>query len=394
MATVTHYIYSNYDSEDRERLEAETGQLDADVDVADPWLTGKSFAISKRIANAPRFVAATIAYDDWASAGTSANFGNRVIETGEEENVSEWYRTLSRKASGGSSRVSTPPSPRRNSASSKKSPPRGIDKSWFLSRALEASRSLENEGSSSEHLRGSKTPQTQTLADILARDPPPLPSEAPYTPPVWLSIGPGNKGFDMLQKSGWEEGEALGRASRSRGGLGYAGKGNGKNGKSMQDEEVMLLDEIKKEVIDLSMLDGNIIDLTEMDDEAEEDQGGGFAAPENANCPTLPVLSDHLENTLSDLDHSPRALLTPLPTILKADKLGIGLKAKTVGSGLYREPVKRVTHSQAAVSAHVRASEALRRTKKLVGKGSRGFARLKKKEEEGRRNMLAYLNAD
>ncbi len=45
---------------------------------------------------------------------------------------------------------------------------------------------------------------------MLARDPPPHPSEAKYKPPVWLAIGPSNKGFSMLEKRGWNEGDALG----------------------------------------------------------------------------------------------------------------------------------------------------------------------------------------
>ena len=40
-----------------------------------------------------------------------------------------------------------------------------------------------------------------SLADLLARDPPPLPSEGRYTPAVWLHIGPSNRGFGMLQRS-------------------------------------------------------------------------------------------------------------------------------------------------------------------------------------------------
>jgi len=75
---------------------------------------------------------------------------------------------------------------------------------------------------------------------------------------------------------------------------------------------------------------------------------------------------------------------------LKSDRLGIGLKAQTVGP--YKQSKKRVTHNAAALAAHVRANEEMRRVKKLVGRGSKGFARLAKAETEQRRQLLASWN--
>jgi len=88
--------------------------------------------------------------------------------------------------------------------------------------------------------------------------------------------------------------------------------------------------------------------------------------------------------------HMQRSLLTPLPTVLKADRLGVGLKAKTEGP--YKQSKKRVTHSAAALAAHIRSAEEMRRNKAIVGRGRRGFAKIHKKEEGRRKALLAYLN--
>jgi len=83
-------------------------------------------------------------------------------------------------------------------------------------------------------------------------------------------------------------------------------------------------------------------------------------------------------------------LLTPLPTILKSDRLGIGLKAKTEGP--YRSSVKRVTHNAAALAAHLNAADDMRRTQRELGKGHRAFARAERIERERRQNLMAYLS--
>ncbi|KAH8114751.1 hypothetical protein DFH11DRAFT_1688832 [Phellopilus nigrolimitatus] len=395
MATASHYLISNYDPEDRERLENETGQHDAEADIADPWLTEKPFGKNERIAYPPMFVVATIGYDEWASsafAGSSYSGARELAQIEEEETIGGWYRSLERKSISGApktnSRELRPLVVEQEASIAQKKADTRAKKPWFLARALEASKSAEvnAEGSQPPTSTTTPTPSTSSLADMLARDPPPSPSQAPYSPPVWLSIGPGNRGFDILQKSGWEEGEALGRATRNRRGLGYTDKGKGRE--VVRGEKMEFFGEIKKEIIDLSCLEEDVIDLTKMDDEPENSNA---ALERTSSSPAPP---EPQKASLGDLDHSPRALLTPLPTVLKADRLGIGLKAKTIGSGLRREPVKRVTHSQAALAKHVHMNETLQRTKKVVGRGKRGFERIKKREEEGRRNMLAYLNAE
>jgi len=85
-----------------------------------------------------------------------------------------------------------------------------------------------------------------------------------------------------------------------------------------------------------------------------------------------------------------KALVTPIATVLKSDRLGIGLKAKTVGP--YRASQKHITHNAAAMLAHTKAAEELRKQKKTNGRGHRAFARQRKVEEANRKGLLAYMN--
>ncbi len=71
--------------------------------------------------------------------------------------------------------------------------------------------------------------------------------------------------------------------------------------------------------------------------------------------------------------------------------LCIGLKAKTVGP--YKVSKKRVTHNRAELAAHIRANEDLRKMKKLMGRGTKAFARQAKAEEEQRNQLLASLKS-
>jgi len=235
-----------------------------------------------------------------------------------------------------------------------------------------------------------------TLADILARDPPPLPSEGKYTPPVWLEIGPSNKGFGMLQRSGWNEGEPLGPSVPRRKPVKdilpddemmpikskHKGKGRLKfTGSSYQQKQT----EIKMENLDAISESRNIdiIDLTLSDTDSDDSS----IKAEDAR------LEDQDGFTDVGIDfsatHGGIALLTPIATVLKSDRLGIGLKAKTAGP--YKASQKRVTHNAAALAGHIRASEENRRHMKEHGRGRRGYEKRRRMEEEKRKAMLAFL---
>lgn len=391
MATTAHYIVSDYSPEDRERLEVETGQHAAEADIANPWLTEKAFGSTKRTRSAPKFVAATVHYDPWSEetpgAGQSCSPKSRTEATQEPESIAGWYRTLARKTASPSStptgssvaiRADTPalPSTTQSTSRARKDEIERDGGHWFISRAL------DTQARSVEIAERSTPATTSTLADILSRDPPPLPTEKPFTPPVWIALGPGNKGFEMLTKSGWEEGDALGKHAGRRSGLGYKGK-------QQATEQTHRPLQVKRELEIVDVDAPEIVDLTLSDDEYEDNVFIESITPPSPSKAHENAFEDDVDN---GMDHNPRALLTPLPTVLKSDKLGIGLKAKTTGP--YRESVKRVTHSAAALVAHIRRGEELKKMKKTVGRGRRGHDRMKTRDEEKRKNLLAYLNAD
>jgi hypothetical protein len=233
----------------------------------------------------------------------------------------------------------------------------------------------------------------------------------------------------MLQNQGWSEGEGLGAGSKSNGPHGkketlQTEKEKGKKKKRFdsqspsapalsmlptststslsqeratkgeQEEEILIDDDDDDPIIEIrKKAHVPMIDLTQSDTESDEDDNGD-------NNDTIDESDDDDLNSRappsSSTTHTddPRAtqtaLLTPLPTVLKSDRLGIGLKAKTEGP--YHSSVKRVTHNAAALAAHVKAAEDRRRTQRLVGKGRRAFARADRLERERRQNMMAYLS--
>ncbi|KAJ3715365.1 hypothetical protein C8R42DRAFT_680723 [Lentinula raphanica] len=372
MATTAYTIYSHYDPADREKLERETLQLqEHDGDGA--WEAEGVKAFKRKQAPPPRFVPATstssLNIDDWSTPGAGPSTTSSASSSTNE--VSEWYRSmvsfadikqLDRIAPMPSSRSTSSQTTTTTTVTHKK--PTKND--WFIQKALASDTPAQTRQTSSH-----------SLADILARNPLPAPNEERFKPPVFLAIGPSNRGFAMLQNKGWNEGEALGQDVVRR--------------RRLQRNDPSPW--IKEEVVETSVGDGEIreikktllIDLTisdsESDLEPEPDLEEG--EPEDVDTPTANQQSLRLDGR--------KALLTPLPTVLKSDRLGIGLKAKTVGP--YKESVKRVTHNAAALAAHYQRAEDARMRREKWGRGRRGFARREKEERIRRQNMLSYMNS-
>ena len=385
MATVSHTIYSHYNPENREEVAIRTTQAaDGTVDDSDAaWQTETSFPTRKLLKSAPHFVPATRSLNNWNAQGPQAGANTQLIEN----DISSWYRSLTKSTSTSNRRVltqfATPGTSVGTPSTVADLPPRQIDErnknNWFILRAIQSDPSLSS----------STPPPAHTLADILARDPPPLPTEHKYSPPVWLALGPSNKGWAMLQNGGWREGEGLGSMIQRTSGRdeitfpkrSNTGVGSEANQAVIKREkrEVNWKDDIEEvqhvDVIDLTLSDSEDVKLkNEVSNDVQEivDTGARFIAPS--------VPSPFLQT----------ALLTPIPTALKSDRLGIGLKAKTVGP--YKASLKRITHNAAATAAHIRAAEQTRKKKTELGRGKRGFATQEKKERENRQKMFAYLN--
>lgn len=193
----------------------------------------------------------------------------------------------------------------------------------------------------------------------------------------------------MLERSGWSEGEGLGANAPRR--ADFTRPSSTSQGKAVDRSRSGTLT-VKQEEFEVSYdSDGDIrevrkvdvVDLTLSDD---DDNNGDTLSPVAGVSPSPPPTS-----TIDPRDSHTTPLLTPIATVLKSDRLGIGLKAKTVGP--YKASKKRVTHNQAALAAHNHANEEMRRIKAITGRGSRGFARLAKAESEQRRQLLASLNS-
>jgi len=403
MATVTHTIYSHYNSEDREILERLTGQASQDNldDVDREWQAESSLAAQRRTRAAPNFVCASQQYDPW-NLGTLPSGSQPRVESDAGDSVASWYRSVRQEQCSADSQKNVSEESRQDYSN------RPITTSSTAGELVTSSRkfppSSTHVHSSSPRERPSSSPPT--LAEILQREPPPLAHEPQFRPPAWVAIGPSNKGFTMLQRSGWNEGEPLGpdvirqqrtieniirangdfiasAARKSRTSFSQPSSNSPKSGLNHQT---------------------NVIDLTLSDSESDSDiqevslqaQDIEMSSPSNDDELTDNASSSSTHtHTPVDVVNEPgchrTALLTPIATVLKADRLGIGLKAKTAGP--YRGSKKRITHNEAALKAHMRAAEEMKRRKREFGHGRRGFDRANKREMESRQHMLAYLNS-
>ncbi|KAM5533144.1 hypothetical protein V8D89_013192 [Ganoderma adspersum] len=389
MATVTHYIRSHYDPPERKDDEVVKEDM-AEEDVRDPWLTESSFGASRRLKNPPRFIPAIVSYDEVNNMiGNDSSSLSSVEEPAPSSHVGDWYRSLPRASSAPvippqaappSITPSPSPQPPLVGASTQdlSVPPVNEKNDWFSSRTIMSAPSSSR----------STPASTPTLADILSREPPPEHKDQPFIPSVFLHIGPSNKGFALLQQSGWSEGEALGAAAPRRS-LTQKAREKRPARTILDDRELSIrteerevavgtdddIREVRKVgVVDLTLSDSEDEDELEDADDIEMDISADAGAPQSSS--TVP-------------SHNPTALLTPIATVLKSDRLGIGLKAKTEGP--YKASKKRVTHNQAALAAHTKTNEEMRRRKAIFGRGAKSFARIAKAEAESRQRLLARL---
>ena len=391
MATVTHYIHSHYDPPDRKDDADDFKQDMAEQEARDPWLTESAFGASRRLKNPPCFISAIVSYAEVNDMiGNDSPSLPSAEQPGPSSHAGEWYRSLPRASSAPviPPQASPPPtitpssSPHssfvRASAQDLAVPPVSEKNDWFSSRTIMSAPSSSR----------STPASTPTLADILSREPPPEHKDQPFIPPVFLHIGPSNRGFAMLQRSGWSEGEALGAAA-SRRTLTQKAREKRPARTILDDRELFIrteerevavgtdddIREVRKvDVVDLTLSDSEDEDELEDAEDIEMDISADAGAPQSSSTVT---------------SHNPTALLTPIATVLKSDRLGIGLKAKTEGP--YKASKKRVTHNQAALAAHTKANEEMRRLKALFGRGAKSFARIAKAETESRQRLLASL---
>ncbi|KAH9480328.1 hypothetical protein JR316_0006926 [Psilocybe cubensis] len=423
MATVTHHIRSYYNPEDRETLELETGQdpgcINPELEtvrILDPeeeWRQEAARIPIQRPQRAPpQFVPATLSYDEWSFSKPTLSKDEASSSKTLGRNLSGWYRSLTSKQTNSKASSSKQQDTKHGVYESQplvenipKPAPMKVDSrnknNWFIMKAIQSEAPSASSSSSS-------TP-TSTLADILSREPPPLPSQEKFTPPVWLEIGPSNKGFGMLQRSGWNEGEPLGPdvirrkpvkdllpdedmiSSRERGKeKARSFSSNAPSRREVMEMKMTEFDDVSElrsvDVIDLTLSDSDLDDGESLPDFDKDPIKHEEESTSREMDPPKPV--DRIYEDVSS-PYRRKALLTPIATVLKSDRLGIGLKAKT--EGIYKSSKKRVTHGQAALAAHVKAAEESRIRRKHYGRGRKGFEKQHRREEENRKAMLAYL---
>ncbi|CEL62585.1 hypothetical protein RSOLAG1IB_04941 [Rhizoctonia solani AG-1 IB] len=312
MATEAFTIVSNYDKPGDEILGTvqKEAVLSSDIDALWESEAGPSnISLKRRIP--PRFVPAS-------NANTSTYSGKvpeHAVKT-EANDIASWYAGLSRSQTA-ARQPESPSQPELPSSrsSSKNKPSKPSKNDWFIHRAL-------------SNLPKDDAPvQNASLADMLQQAPPSL--ENPIQPPVFLHLGPNNRGWGMLQRHGWEEGRPLG--------LGSAPVTPGGSIPSTPSHELLTPS---------SQTDGQ-------DQLAESD-----------------------EVTQAS---SRTALITPLRTTLKVDKRGIGPRSKSM-------PKPAVTHSLSDIRL---AAERARRERD--GRGKRGFARTARREAEERSQLFQEL---
>lgn len=390
MATVTHYIRSRYDLPER-KDDDEVIEDRAEEDARDPWLAESSFGISRRLKNPPHFTPAIVSYDEVNNMMGNASASLPPTEEPRlSSQVGDWYKALPRassapvpvvrpQASPPSITPSPPPKSPLAGASTQVLAVASVRKKndWFSWRTIMSAPSSS---------RSTPAP-APTLADILSREPPPGRMDQPFAPPVFLHIGPSNKGFTMLQQSGWSEGEALGAAAPRRT-LTQRAREKRPARTILDDQELSIRTEEREMVVGMDddireIRKVDVVDLTLSD---PEEDGGEFVGDIEMD---ISASASRPKCSSTDSSHNPTALLTPIATVLKSDRLGIGLKAKTEGP--YKASKKRVTHNQAALAAHTKASEETRRRKALFGRGAKSFARIAKAESENRQRLLAVL---
>ncbi|KAF8271937.1 hypothetical protein EI94DRAFT_1719246 [Lactarius quietus] len=359
-------------------------------DAEDLWQDDFHRPKSLRSVNPPIFVPASglhLTHDD-------DDDDNEQAGNVDGDDIATWYRSLRRQTNPPNSPAPSPPT------LIQPTPTLRRRHEWFISRAISQHAAASASTSASTSAPATPHPTTNsTFADLISRNPPT--TAQPHRPPVFLHLGPSNKGWMMLQNQGWSEGEGLGSSAHRSSDANPMTKrlpikkikpGRGSSitptlpsspPQEVRTSEVHLDHDIvevrKVPVIDLTLSDSEHEDVDSYED-GEEGDDDDRNNDSNDNPPTFP----------SDPRAEPTVLLTPLSTVLKSDRLGIGLKAKTEGP--YRSSVKRVTPNAAALAAHTKASEDLRRTQHRFGKGRRAYARAEHLEREHRQKMMAYLS--
>lgn len=269
-------------------------------------------------------------------------------------------------------------------------------KDWFKSRP---------------NMAGLERSNQSTLADMIRRDPPN--PHRPHVPPVHYALGPENRGYDMLSRGGWQEGQPLGPLGQhdSKRSLGHLASTSTRS--TPEKEEKIKFRSLPGAMPKLVVpkeggIGVNLVSLTrpeecEESSEEEFEDGEDILMPGSSNIRFSSAPADdrngeqegsYIENHSSTSQKGP--ILTPIPVALKHNRQGIGMSKKR----------RLVTHSSLAMLHHEREGEVARRHHKSelrrierdhrqgkYGTGKRAYARMAKEEEAKRQRLLDYMKS-
>lgn len=313
------------------------------------------------------FVPARLKFDDFGQLLNPADAqSTSCASRADGGSIGSWYSSLPRSSS------STPaPALDPTTATPTAPPPARIQRrpkatkdDWFVQKVLAAE-------------PAPPPSEAPTLSDMLDREPPG--PAGGFKAPVWTTIGPGNRGFALLQRSGWQEGQPL---------------GSGAAGSSQRPIETRRpVVQRQPEIVDLTGEDNDdTVDLTldeeDSDESSDERDAGSDIEPKKE--PDVDPVSLHPER-----DPHGTALLVPLPAFLKPDKHGIGVRALAA-----RKELRLKSTAQAIAAStpdgtkrHQRILAASRKRREEVGRGAQGFERIGRSERDQRQAMMAYMNS-
>ena len=394
-------------------------ELDVQIisDSDEPWLSQPA-----RVPNQPktRFVPAQGDYDEHGMIKSHEEILKPTISKEETSPaVGSWYTSLPRRHADTQEAPDTyrntpkPPSTAANSSTSRTLSAPAVSDS--AAPVIQTSQRVDWFKTTPSRLT-TETRTSSTLAEMLRRDPPNV--NRPHEPPIYYGIGPANKGYEMLSKSGWEEGQPLGL----RAGIGSAGSSRRKESSNKapviatrhteekKKEKWMLLDNSMPKLIvphgeggtigDVEIIDLTVPEEEEAEESSEEEEDGSemfeFDDDDDEQAQSQPAteLTDVSNAQVPSTFKQPTAILTPIPIALKHDRKGLGASKSK----------KFVTHSSLALRHHIQHGALARRhqisdlrrveRERLrgdFGRGKRAYARKAKEEQRGRDQLMQFM---
>ncbi|KAL7417528.1 hypothetical protein BDY24DRAFT_93362 [Mrakia frigida] len=272
---------------------------------------------------------------------------------------------------------------RRTTSTLKHKTHRALDPHWFISHSVASSSSSSSVIPFSLSASTSRPPASSNLASLLTL---PDPGHGPsFVPPPHFHLKAGNRGHDLLVKAGWD-GRGLGK------GVGGMVEGKGKGREVVvdgSDQEKKRRkpggkEKVKKEK--KLKMDGNAIDLTvsseesssssSSDDDDSDSSSSSSPSTTPASSSSTPSLQPNPPSSNASVDGR-FALIAPLSTTLKSDRLGIRSAASTARH-------TAVTHSHQQIRAAQREGR--------EEEGRHSAKSIRKQVEKDRRERLGLMD--